>query len=232
MTRQAVTKHLIILEEANLVATLKQGRKKLHYLNAVPISEIAERWISSFDRGPVRVLADLKQALEDAPMENPKFVYTTYIRTTPERLWQALTDPSFTRRWWTVTLDTDWQVGSTMTWDNRGVTIADPDQVILESDPFHRLAYTWHSYTPDWKEGCGADDATFAALTTERRSRVAFDIEPVGDMVKLLVVHDNFDPGSVAAGMVSAVWPLALSSLKSLLETGQPLDMSSARSRA
>jgi len=111
MTRQAVTKHLKLLEEADLVATIWRGREKLHFLNPVPIHEIAERWISAFDRGRVAALSDLKRVLEEEEMEKPSFVYTTYIRTTPERLWQVLTDPEFMRRWWTVSLDTDWQVG-------------------------------------------------------------------------------------------------------------------------
>ena len=89
MTRQSVSKHLAILEAANLVTTVRQGRVKLHYLNAVPINEIAERWINHYDRPRVRALADLKRALEE-PMDQPQFVYTTYIQTTPERLWQAL----------------------------------------------------------------------------------------------------------------------------------------------
>ena len=220
MVRQSVSKHLDILEAANLVTTLRRGREKLHYLNAEPINEIAERWIHRYDRARVEALADLKQALEEAPMEQPEFVYTTYIRTTPERLWQALTDPSFTRRWWQTTFDTDWKVGSTMTWDNHGVVIADPEQVILESDPYRRLAYTWHTFTPELNERLQFGDELFAKLSSEHRSRVAFDIEEAGELVKLTVVHDDFEPGSTAATMVRNGWPVFLSSLKTLLETG------------
>ena len=108
----------------------------------MPINEIAERWIDRYDRERVRALSDLKRALEEPPVEQPEFVYTTYIRTTPERLWQALTDPAFTRRWWQTTFDTDWVAGSTMTWDNNGTIIDDPAQIVLESDPYRRLAYT------------------------------------------------------------------------------------------
>ena len=223
MARQSVSKHLAVLEAANLVTTIRQGRVKLHYLNAAPINEIAERWIDRYDRGRVRALSDLKRALEELPMENPKFVYTTYIRTTPERLWQALTEPSFTRRWWQTTFDTDWTVGSAMTWDNHGVVITDPEQVVLESDPYRRLSYTWHTFTPELNERLAFGDDLFAKLSAERRSRVAFDLEPVGEMVKLTVVHDDFEPGSTAATMVRNGWPVLLSSLKSLLETGEPL---------
>jgi uncharacterized protein YndB with AHSA1/START domain/DNA-binding transcriptional ArsR family regulator len=223
MARQSVSKHLAILEAANLVTTVRRGREKLHYLNPVPINEIAERWIHRYDHRRVRALSDLKQALEEAPMDRPEFVYTTYIRTTPERLWQALTQPSFTSRWWQTTFDTDWEVGSPMTWDNNGVVIAGPEQVVLESDPYRRLAYTWHTFTPELNERLQFGDELFAQLAGERRSRVAFDLEPVGELVKLTVVHDDFGPGSTAATMVRNGWPVFLSSLKTLLETGEPL---------
>ena len=156
-------------------------------------------------------------------MQHPQFVYTTYIKTTPERLWQALTDPAFTRRWWQTSFETDWKVGSPMVWDNNGITIADPEQVVLESEPHRRLAYTWHTFTPELKSRFGMDEELFAKLAAERRSRVTFDIEPAGDLVKLTVIHDDFDPGSTAATMVRNGWPVFLSSLKTLLETGEPL---------
>ncbi len=100
MSRQAVTKHLVLLEEANLVATVRRGREKLHYLNPVPIHEIAERWIGKFERGRLQALRlSLKKGLERA-MSKPKFVYVTYIRTTPEKVWAALTDPQTIRTYW------------------------------------------------------------------------------------------------------------------------------------
>ncbi len=224
MARQSVSKHLAVLEAANLVTTLRQGREKLHYLNPAPINEIGERWINRYDQRRVEALSDLKRALEETPMDNLQFVYTTYIQTTPERLWQGLTDPAFTRRWWQTTFETDWNVGSTMTWDNHGIVIADPEQIVLESDPYRRLSYTWHTFTPEF-EG-RLDPEVLAKLTTERRSRVVFDIEPAGTLVKLTVVHDDFEPGSTAATMVRNGWPIFISSLKTLLETGEPLPSS------
>ena len=110
--------------------------------------EIAHRWISRYDRARVQALADLKLALEETPMDAPTFVYTTYIRTTPQKLWQALTEPAFTRRYWATEFTTDWSVGSPMTWDNHGVLISDPEQVVLEAEPYSRLSYTWHAITP------------------------------------------------------------------------------------
>jgi DNA-binding transcriptional ArsR family regulator/uncharacterized protein YndB with AHSA1/START domain len=221
MARQSVSKHLAILEGANLVTSRRKGREKLHYLNAVPINEIAERWITRYDQGRVRALSDLKRALEEDPMEPLEFIYTTYIRTTPERLWEALTNPAFTSQWWQTTFDTDWAVGSTMIWDNNGVIIEDPAQVVLEAEPFSRLSYTWHTFSPEMAERF--DDEVFDKLAQEKRSRATFELEPVGDQVKLTVIHDDFEPGSVAATMVRNGWPIFLSSLKTLLETGEPL---------
>ena len=222
MARQSVSKHLAILEAANLVTTIRRGREKLHYLNAAPISDIAERWISLYDQERVQALADLKWALEGATMERPEFVYTTYIRTTPERLWQALTDPAFTRRYWNVTIASEWQVGTTMTWTRNGITIADPEQVVLEYEPYRRLSYTWFTFTPAF-ESAVVSDELLAKVRQERRSKVTFEIEPLGERVKLTVTHDNFDPGSAVLERVSNGWPRVLSNLKTLLETDDVL---------
>jgi len=221
MARQSVSKHLAVLEGANLVTTAWRGREKLHYLNAEPINAIADRWINRYHREHARALADLKTALED-PMAT-EFVYTTYIRTTPERLWQALTDPAFTKRYWDTAFDTDWAPGSTMTWDNHGVVVSDPEQVVLESQPGRRLSYTWHTMTPELAERFGWDDTLRDTLAAERRSKVTFDIEPAGETVKLTVTHDGFGPDSTIAGMVSEGWPQVVANLKTLLETGEPL---------
>jgi uncharacterized protein YndB with AHSA1/START domain len=223
MARQSVSKHLAVLEAANLVTTVRRGREKLHYLNAAPINDIAERWISHYDRARVHALADLKTALEDSAMDKPEFVYVTYIETTPARLWQALTEPAFTERYWGTTLESDWTVGSTITWLHHGVTIADPGQVVLESDPGRRLAYTWHTFTPDWAEAHGFGAELLATVARERRSKVTFDIEALGPLVKLTVVHGDFDPGSTVLTMVTTGWPRVLSDLKTLLETGETL---------
>jgi uncharacterized protein YndB with AHSA1/START domain len=156
-------------------------------------------------------------------MDKPEFVYKTYIRTTPELLWRALTDPAFTARYWETTLESDWQVGSPVTWHDHGVTIARPGQVVLEADPYRRLAYSWHTFTPEWGEVHGFDEEFLARIAGERRSRVSFEIEPLGEIVKLTVVHDDFDPGSTVAEMVSEGWPRLISDLKTLLETGETL---------
>jgi len=225
MARQSVSKHLAILEDANLVTTVRRGREKFHFLNAAPINDIAERWINRYDQPRVDALSDLKKALEDTTMDKPEFVYTTYIRTTPEQLWRGLTDPAFTRRYWGVAFDSDWEPGSAyaLTLTKGDVTIDGPGQVVTESEPFRRLAYTWHTFTPEWAAAYGISDEHRARLAAEPRSKVAFDIEPLGDYVRLTVVHDGFPADSAVWPGISEGWPLILASLKSLLETGEVL---------
>ncbi|TMR04728.1 metalloregulator ArsR/SmtB family transcription factor [Actinomadura soli] len=218
MARQSVSKHLAVLEDADLVTTMRRGREKLHYLNAAPINAIADRWMSRYDRERANALADLKTALEQDPMS--EFVYTTYIRTTPERLWQALTAPAFTRRYWGVAFETDWAPGSTITWHEESATMADPEQVVLEADPPRRLSYTWHTFTPEWAKAVGVDEETRLKLLAEPRSKVTFDIEASGETVKLTVVHAA---GDALLDMSRHGWPQVLSGLKTLLETGEPL---------
>jgi uncharacterized protein YndB with AHSA1/START domain len=227
MARQSVSKHLAVLEAAQLVTTLRRGREKLHYLNPAPINEISERWINQYDRDRVRALSDLKRALEDSPMDKPSLVYTTYIRSTPERVWQALTDPEFTERYWGLTMDSDWNPGSSYKVLQWGLTIADPEQVVLEADPFRRLAYTWHTFTPEWQEKAaelvGFSQEFLERVAAEPRSKVAFEIDDLGTFVKLTVIHDGFQPGSEVLETISQGWPHILSNLKTLLETGATL---------
>ena len=223
MARQSVSKHLAVLEAANLVTTVRRGREKHHYLNAAPINEIAERWITRYEQDRVHALADLKRALEDTPVEKPSFVYATYIQTTPERLWQALTEPAFTERYWAITFDSEWKPGSAMTWHTRGLTIADPEQVVVESEPYRRLSYTWQTFTPEWAESLDLTDDARDRLAAEPRSKVSFEIEPLGEQVKLTVIHDDLEPGGMTGSLISQGWPRVLANLKTLLETGDTL---------
>jgi DNA-binding transcriptional ArsR family regulator len=106
MTRFGVMKHLKVLERAGLVVTRKKGRETLHYLNAVPIQMVYDRWVSKYSKGWARSLTELKYDLEANTMadaktaEMTKHVLEVYIRTTPEKLWQALTDGSFTDKYY------------------------------------------------------------------------------------------------------------------------------------
>ncbi len=222
MARQSVTKHLAVLEAAGLVSTTRRGRERLHFLNAAPINDIAERWIHRYDRERATALADLKRALE-APTG---FAYTTYIRTTPERLWRALTDPALTRRYWGAGLHSDWQAGSPLLWqEGPDEEPRDLGQVVLEAEPGRRLSYTWPPPQPHHAERFGWSAERLAELQREPRSHVRFELEPRGDAVKLTVTHEGFAPGSPLLEAVTGRteqtggWPELLANLKTLLET-------------
>ncbi|TVT19448.1 metalloregulator ArsR/SmtB family transcription factor [Amycolatopsis acidiphila] len=223
MTRQAVTKHLAVLEGARLVAIVRRGREKLHHLNAEPINEIAERWISSYHREHAHALADLKRALEDDIVSRTEFFYVTYIRTTPEQLWRALTEPEFTLRYWGAELKSDWQPGSPILWREGDGDYRDLDQVVLTAEPPRVLSYTWHNYQPQHAELFGWSDEQLAVLQQEKRSKVTFEIEPAGEASKLTVRHDGFDTETEMLKALSGGWPVILSNLKTLLETGEVL---------
>ena len=226
MARQSVTKHLAVLEAANLITTVRRGREKLHYLNAAPINDIAERWIHRYDQQRVRALADLKRALETDPMGQTEFVYATYIHTTPEKLWHALIDPSFTLRYWGIGMQSDWKVGSPilLQW-GPGQEFHDIEQVVLEADPYRRLSYRWHNYQREHAARFGWSEEKFAELVKEPLSKVTFDIEPFGDTVKLTIIHDDFVPDSEMLKGVRDGWVAILSNLKTLLETGEPMPL-------
>jgi uncharacterized protein YndB with AHSA1/START domain len=142
--------------------------------------------------------------------DKPKFVYVTYIASTPEKVWQALTDPVMTERYWFgYRVAADGKVGEHMTARNPAGKEVHRD-VILESDPPRRLSYAWRSLTDEFKD--------------ERPSRVTFDLAPFRGQVRLTIVHDDFDPGSKMFDSISKGWPAVLSSMKSFLETGRALD--------
>jgi uncharacterized protein YndB with AHSA1/START domain len=141
-------------------------------------------------------------------MSKPEFVYTTYIETSAEKLWHALTDGDFTERYWFGhRAASDWKVGSLFRFAKQGKPTIEGK--VLESDPPRRLAYTW--------DPCSTD------AERERPSRVTFDIEPRGKVVKLTVTHDNLDEGGKTFRDISGGWPMVLASLKSILETGRVL---------
>jgi uncharacterized protein YndB with AHSA1/START domain/DNA-binding transcriptional ArsR family regulator len=206
MTRFGVMKHLRVLEEAGLVVTQRDGRSKRHYLNALPIQEVADRWMAPYAKPLARFALDIKQRLERAEMApTPDFLMVTYIRTTPQALWAAITDPEQTRQYYYGgRVQSDLKVGG------RFCYLAPDGQVnldgeVVEIDPPRRLVTTFRAA---WAEP-GASE-----------TRVSFDIEPMGETCKLTLTH--YEAANARAGVDSG-WPLILSGLKTWLETGRPL---------
>jgi len=208
MTRQSATEHLTVLEAANLISTVRRGREKLHYLNPVPLHDIQERWIDKFERPRLAALGTLRRRAEEAMTVKPSFVYVTYIESTPERVWRALTDADLTAAYWGHSNVSDWQVGSG--WEHRrtdGSGIADVVGTVVESSPPTRLVTTWAAPGDEPVDGV---------------ERVTFVLEPYGGIVRLTVTHENL--GDEAERDASAAgWAAVLSNLKSLLETGHVL---------
>jgi len=143
-------------------------------------------------------------------MSKPEFVYTTYIETTPEKPWQTLTDGDFTERYWFGhRVASNWEIGSPYKFTRQGADRIEGK--VLAFDPPKRLSYTWDPCSPEAKR--------------ERTSRVTFDLEPRGKVVKLTVTHDNLEEGGKTFRDISGGWPMVLASLKSLLETGHGLSI-------
>jgi uncharacterized protein YndB with AHSA1/START domain/DNA-binding transcriptional ArsR family regulator len=208
MARQSATQHLSVLEAANLVSTVRRGREKLHYLNPVPLHEVQERWIDKFERRRLRALSAVKKRAEDDMSERPTFVYVTYIESTPDKVWHALTDPELTATYWGHSNVSDWQVGSR--WEHRrtdGSGVADVVGEVVESNPPRRLVTTW-----------ALPEGATAATT----SRVTFDIVAFDAIVRLTVTHDDLADES-GRREASEGWAAVVSNLKSLLETGRTL---------
>jgi len=214
MTRFGIMKHLRLLEEAGLVTTRMQGREKLHFLNPVPLRLIHDRWTSKYAGPFTRALGALKRRLEEEPMADPKLkhVYEIYIRAPPKQLWQAITDPVFTQQYFYGS-----SVKSTFK-SGAPVTYADPDGgamilgKVIEADPPHRLVTTFSNQY----ENIGKDD---------RPSRVTWLIEKKGETCKLTLTHDDFDGETATYKSVGPGWNPILSGLKTLLETGKPLNI-------
>jgi uncharacterized protein YndB with AHSA1/START domain len=205
MSRFGVMKHLRVLEEAGLVTTKRRGREKLHFLNPVPIRLVHDRWVSKYAEPWAAALSGLKQRLEE-PMEK---VFEIYIKTTPERLWEAITNPEERQKYnFGVGVSSDWEPGSRYesVHPKAGVSIAEGEN--LEVDPPHRLV---QSFTALWSE----------EVKNEGTSRVTWEIEPVGDSCRLTVTHDELREDANAE--LYGGWPMILSGLKTLLETGELL---------
>jgi DNA-binding transcriptional ArsR family regulator len=205
MTRIAVAKHLKILEEAGLVVARRKGREKLHYLNPVPIREVHDRWVGKYTEPWAAGLVGLKRDLE-ASMEK---VFEIYIRTTPDRLWEAITDPAIRAEYqFGASVESDWTDGSPYRIGHPEAErpLAEGENLVVE--PPTRLV---QSYRALW--GPAAEQAG--------TSRVTWEIEQVGDSCRLTVIHDDLPPD--APSEIYGGWPMILSGLKTWLETGETL---------
>ena len=205
MTRFGVMKHLKLLEEAGLVTTKRRGREKLHFLNPVPIRLVHDRWVSKYAEPWAATLSGLKKRIEEEVMEK---VFEIYIKTTPERLWEAITDSELRRVYnFGVSVNSDWTPGSRFEHSHpAGGVLGEGEN--LEVDPPRRLV---QSMVALWSND----------VKREGTSRVTWEIEPVGDSCRLTVTHDELREG--ANNELYGGWPMILSGLKTLLETGESL---------
>jgi uncharacterized protein YndB with AHSA1/START domain len=205
ISRFGVMKHLQMLEDAALVVTWRRGREKLHFLNPVPIRLVHDRWVSKFAEPWTASLSELKRGLEE-PMEK---VFEIYIRATPQRLWEAITDGDTRAKFqFGCQVTSDWTKGSRYELRNPKVPnlISEGENLVI--DPPHRLV---QSFVALWN-----DDAK-----AEGTSRVTWEIEPVGDSCRLTVTHDRLRDGGEEA--IYGGWPMILSGLKTWIETGEVL---------
>ncbi|MGH2983764.1 MAG: ArsR/SmtB family transcription factor [Solirubrobacterales bacterium] len=221
MTRFGVMKHLRVLEEAHLVTTRRRGREKLHFLNPVPIRRVHDRWVSKYAEPWAATLSGIKNELEEETMEkvpeggilmapdDTAAVFEIYIKTTPERLWEAITDREMRAKYsFGVGTESDWTPGSDYKASVPGVIdIAAGEN--LEVDRPRRLVQSFNALWSD-------------EVKAEGTSRVTWEIEPVGDdSCRLTVTHDQLRKG--ANDELYGGWPMILSGLKTLLETGENL---------
>jgi uncharacterized protein YndB with AHSA1/START domain len=207
MSRFGVMKHLKVLEEAGLVVTRRRGREKLHFLNPVPIRLVHDRWVSKYAEPWAAALTGLKKTIEEDVMEK---VFEIYIKTTPERLWEAITRPELRQKYnFGVGVESEWTPGSkyeSVHPGGAGLTIAAGEN--LEVDPPRRLVQSFNAL---W-----SDD-----VKSEGTSKVTWEIEQVEDSCRLTVIHSDLREGANAE--LYGGWPMILSGLKTLLETGELL---------
>lgn len=216
-SRYAVMKHLRVLEQAHLVVSQRDGKSRRLFLNAIPIQTISDRWMSQYSARWASRLTSMKYELEEEEKAMPnaaklKHVYVLYIKTSADKLWEALTKPEMTKKYFHKTEVTgSFSIGSTVDYiltEEDGTRRPALTAKILECEPGKRLV---HSFD-------------FPRIN-DKPSRVSYDIEPVGDVVKLTVTHDDFESETETYNMVQQGWPPILSGLKTLLETGQTLNV-------
>jgi uncharacterized protein YndB with AHSA1/START domain/DNA-binding transcriptional ArsR family regulator len=215
MSRVAVMKHLRVLEEAGMVVSHRSGRRRLHYLNPVPIRRIHDRWLDKFRARAADVLLALQSFIEKPTMgtdttPRPQHVSQIFIRATPAQVWRAITESEFTLQYYYgSTVESDWREGASYRYAING-----NDAIlgtILEADPPRRLVQTFDAR---WDDDVRRDAPT----------RLTWEIEEVTPGVsKMTTIHDEFPSRTATFEQVSCGMPFILSGLKSVLETGAPL---------
>src|SRR4051812_20275700 len=206
MTRFGVMKHLKVLEEAGLVVSRKRGREKLHFLNPVPIRLVHDRWVSKYAEPWAAGLSELKHDLEGGLMEK---VFEIYIKTSPEQLWEAITDPELRAKYsFGVGVESEWTNGSKYeaVHPRAGLVVSAGEN--LEVSAPRRLVQSFNALWSDEVKAAGT-------------SRVTWEIEQVEDSCRLTVTHDQLPEG--VNNQIYGGWPMILSGLKTLLETGEEL---------
>lgn len=209
MSRQAVSKHLLILENADIVVPIWRGREKIHYINPVPLRLISLRWINKFDEIRIEGLMELKENLENKTKEDimEGFMYQIVISTSAEKVWEALIKPEFTKKYWFGrSVISEWKVGSSVS----VITPEGKEEVrgeVIEFQPNKRLSYTWQAVQEN---------------TEEKFTTVVFEIQEMGPLTKLTILQDiNVEDAKFQ--QAAAGWTFILCGIKTLLETGEPL---------
>ncbi|MDH3293727.1 MAG: helix-turn-helix domain-containing protein [Acidimicrobiia bacterium] len=210
MTRYGVMNHLRVLEDAGLVTSIRDGRRKLHYLNPVPIRRVHSRWISKFAEPIVATLAQLPGPEGAEPMSTPSHRYQTFVASTPAEIWEAITSPDKTVLYYYGTsVESSWIVGDAVRYlATDGAVVADGE--ILAVEPHKRLELT---FLPHWDP----------VLTGEGPARMAWIIDEADGLVRLTVEYYELDPESKQASDFMDGIPFIVAGLKTLLETGKPL---------
>ena len=220
MSRIAVMKHLRVLEQAGLVVSHRSGRRRLHYLNPVPIRRIHDRWLDKFRTRAADVLLTLQSFIEEPTMgtdtpDRPRYVSQIFIRATPDEVWRAITESEFTLKYYYgSTVESTWEAGTGYRYaiDGNEAIVG----VVLEADPPRRLVQTFDAR---WDDDVRADTP----------SRLTWEIEEAAPGVtKVTTIHDEFPSRTATFEQVSGGMSFILSGLKTLLETGRPLEAAPA----
>jgi uncharacterized protein YndB with AHSA1/START domain len=215
MTRFGVMKHLRVLERAGLIGTRKVGRERRHYLNPVPIQLIADRWINKYSAARMTALADLKSALEGGTpvttAAKPRLVNQIIIRASQEKVWEAITTPEFTSRYYYgCSVETNLAVGSPFNYRMpNGSPVVEGE--VISSEPPNRLVHSYHSLWPPMNE--------------DAPTKVTWELSPMpGGVTRVTVVHEDFE-GETATykGLQGGGWAWILSNMKTVLETGESM---------